>query len=141
MKRHLNILMLLTAGLFITCMLASCAAGTKVEKKSNVLSTSLTKTGEIMEVEKVSKSEYLTLNGGKFTIGDTSNPNFAICQQAVDRLMKWDKKTESYYIAKDSAKKANMSEELYLAVKEFCERNNKNLEYYRSLAGRTVPNK
>ena len=120
MKRGIFVFLV---GLLSVTIFASCAS--KSIELVNV-------DGERTVIPKANKSAYLELSeGGAFALTDKNHKDYAVSQQAQDRILRWSEK-KGYYLNKKSAEAANMSEELYQAVKKWAEKNNKYIENIKS---------
>ena len=131
MKKILNTFVLLAVLIFPAMFFSGCAATSKVDKKKDEVIT-VTYNGEIIKIKKAPKDVYLTLDGGKFNMSDPSYPTFEVSVQAMHRITKVFDKKIGYVIVEKSGKEANMSEELYQAVKKQVDRSNnylRNLKY------------
>ena len=131
MKRLLKVTLPLAVFAFSAIYFSGCAATSKVDKKKDEVIT-VTYNGEIIKIKKAPKDVYLTLDGGKFNMSDPSYPTFEVSVQAMHRITKVFDKKIGYVIVEKSGKEANMSEELYQAVKKQVDRSNnylRNLKY------------
>ena len=131
MRVKFNYILLMATGLLFATSFTAFAANQNTKKKNNKEIAGITPSGEVWKVEKADKNTYLEMSeGGVFTLHDTNNPDFEVCQQAHNRLMRWSEK-KGWYLAKDSAKAANMSEELYENIKKQLEKNIDYLDYVK----------
>ena len=71
--------------------------------------------------------EHLTLNGGKIVLHDRNHPNYAVSNEAFERLTILTPEYGKSYIHQKSGKEINISEDLFNQFKDFIARNNKNL--------------
>ena len=71
--------------------------------------------------------EHLTLNGGKIVLHDSNHPNYAVSNEAFERLTILTPEYGKSYIHQKSGKEINISEDLFNQFKDFIARNNKNL--------------
>ncbi len=133
MRAKFNYIILITVALLFATPFTAFAADKKAKKKNKNEIVGITPSGEVWKVEVSDKDEYLELSkGGVFTLHDTNNPDLAVCWQAYNRLLRWSEE-KGWYLTKDSAKAANMSEELYEIIKKQMQKNIDYIEHVKKL--------
>lgn len=81
-------------------------------------------------VPKADPNEFLSLNGGIFTLNDKSSPSYAVCTQAYDRLPKKFDGKIGWVVTVKSGAEINMSEELFQCLLKEVEKDNNALKRY-----------
>ena len=126
MRVKFNYIMLIAVSLLFATSFTAFAADQKAKKSKKQKVEYIGTTG----VPKADPNEFLSLNGGIFTLNDKTSPSYAVCTQAYDRLpRKFDGK-KGYVITVKSGAEVNMSEELYQHLVKYFERSNKYLKRY-----------
>ena len=129
MKRLLKVILPLIIGLFMVTPSASYAADQK-EKKAKKPKKERVQYIGTTGVPKAAPDVFLSLNGGIYTNHDKTNPSYAVCVQAYDRLpKKFDAKIGWVVTAKSGAE-INMSEELFQHLLKEVEKSNAAIKHY-----------
>ena len=126
MKAKFNTIMLVAVGLIFATSFTAFAADQKAKKPKKQRVQYIGTTG----VPKADPNEFLSLNGGIFTLNDKTSPSYAVCTQAYDRLPKKFDGKKGYVITVKSGAEVNMSEELYQHLVKYFERSNEYLKRY-----------
>ncbi len=126
MRVKFNYIMLIAVSLLFATSFTAFAADQKAKKSKKQKVEYIGTTG----VPKADPNEFLSLNGGIFTLNDKTSPSYAVCTQAYDRLpRKFDGK-KGYVITVKSGAEVNMSEELYQHLVKYFERSNEYLKRF-----------
>lgn len=126
MKAKFNTIMLVAVGLIFATSFTAFAADQKAKKPKKQRVQYIGTTG----VPKADPNEFLSLNGGIFTLNDKTSPSYAVCTQAYDRLPKKFDGKKGYVITVKSGAEVNMSEELYQHLVKYFERSNEYLKRF-----------
>lgn len=126
MKAKFNTIMLVAVGLIFATSFTAFAADQKAKKPKKQRVQYIGTTG----VPKADPNEFLSLNGGIFTLNDKSSPSYAVCTQAYDRLPKKFDGKIGWVVTVKSGAEINMSEELFQCLLKEVEKDNNALKRY-----------
>ena len=129
MKAKFNAIMLITVGLLFATSFTALAADQKENKTKKPKKERVQYIGTT-GVPKADPNEFLSLNGGIYTSHDKTNPSYAVCVQAYDRLPKKFDGKIGWVVTVKSGAEINMSEELFQCLLKEVEKNNNALKRY-----------
>lgn len=128
MRARFSYIMIIAVGLLFATSFTAFAADQKAKKSKKQKVEYIGTTG----VPKADPNEFLSLNGGIFTLNDKSSPSYAVCTQAYDRLPKKFDGKIGWVVTVKSGAEINMDEELFQCLLKDVEKSNYAIKRYNN---------
>lgn len=131
MKAKFKYITLVAVGLLFATSFTAFAADQK-EKKAKKPKKERVQYIGTTGVPKADPDVFLSLNGGIYTNHDKTNPSYAVCVQAYDRLPKKFDGKIGWVVTVKSGAEINMDEELFQCLLKDVEKSNDAIKRYNN---------